>query len=124
MITICRNKIATDKLNPTPSRTENYLWIPEVSDNVVPGLDSMITYTQSKYATITSVTKYDDKTETTQTEINNLRIQHQGGSGSSKELHYNTTPTYYMCQKSVLNNHTHFIIQRHFSHINEKINKN
>ena len=38
-------------MNPTPSTNENYLWIPEVSDNVVPGLDSMITHTHSKYAT-------------------------------------------------------------------------
>ena len=42
-------------MNPTPSLNESYLWIPEVSDNVVPGLDSMITYTQSKYATLTAL---------------------------------------------------------------------
>ena len=34
-------------LNPTPSTNENYLWIPETSDNVVPGLDSLITCIQS-----------------------------------------------------------------------------
>ena len=27
-------------VNPTPSLNENYLWIPETTDNVVPGLDS------------------------------------------------------------------------------------
>ena len=48
------NKIGTI-LNPTPSPTENYFWIPEVSDNVAPGLDLMITYTQSKYATSTAL---------------------------------------------------------------------
>ena len=33
--------MATIMLNPTPSITENYLWIPEgITDNVVPGLDS------------------------------------------------------------------------------------
>ena len=34
------NKIETIVLNPTPSLIDNYLWIPETSDNVVPGLDS------------------------------------------------------------------------------------
>ena len=39
--------IATIILNPTtPSLTDNYLWIPETSDNVVPGLDSLLTYLQ------------------------------------------------------------------------------
>ena len=32
------DKIANVIVNPTPSLNENYLWIPEVSDNVVPGL--------------------------------------------------------------------------------------
>ena len=49
------NKPATIMLNPTPSPTDNYLWIPETSDNVVPGLDSLLTYNQSKYATLTSL---------------------------------------------------------------------
>ena len=35
------NKIATIILNPTPSITDNYLWIPETYDNVVAGLDSL-----------------------------------------------------------------------------------
>ena len=47
------DKIATIISNPTPSLTENYLWIPETTDNVVPGLDSLLTYMQSKYATLT-----------------------------------------------------------------------
>ena len=42
-------------LNPTPARNGNYLWIPEVSDNVAPGLDSMITYTQSTNATLAAL---------------------------------------------------------------------
>ena len=42
-------------LNPIPSTNENYLCIPETSDNVVPGLDSLITYTQSKYGTLTAL---------------------------------------------------------------------
>ena len=36
------NKIATAIMNPTPTLNENYLWIPETSDNVAPGLGSMI----------------------------------------------------------------------------------
>ena len=47
--------IATVILNPTPPLNENYVWIPETSDNVVPGLDSMITYTQSNYATLAAL---------------------------------------------------------------------
>ena len=42
-------------MNPTPTLNGNYLWIPETSDNVVPGLDSMITYTQSNYATLAAL---------------------------------------------------------------------
>ena len=43
---LSNNKIATMILNPTPSLTDNYLWIPEgITDNVVPGLDSLLTYT-------------------------------------------------------------------------------
>ena len=49
------NKIATVILKPTPSMNDNYVWTPEVSDNIVPGLDSMLTYIQSKYATLTAL---------------------------------------------------------------------
>ena len=49
------NTIATVILNPTPPLTENYLWIPETSENVAPGLDSLITYIQSKHATLTAL---------------------------------------------------------------------
>ena len=47
--------IATVIMHPTPSLNQNYLRIPGTSDNVVPGLDSMITYTQSKYATLAAL---------------------------------------------------------------------
>ena len=49
------SNIATAMLNPTPWLTENCIWIPEVSDNVVPGLDRMLSYTQSNCATLTSL---------------------------------------------------------------------
>ena len=66
-------------MNPTPSLNENYLWIPEDSDNVVPVLDSMITYTQSKYVTLTALQHaITNINNNIQTEINNLEIQNQG----------------------------------------------
>ena len=49
------NNIATVILNPTQPLNENYLWILEVRDNVVPGLDSMVTYIQPTYATLTAL---------------------------------------------------------------------
>ena len=49
------DEIATVIVNPTPSLTENYLWIPETTDHVVPGLNSLLTYLQSKYATLTAL---------------------------------------------------------------------
>ena len=66
-------------LNPTPSLTENYLWIPETSDHVVPGLDPLIAYIQPKYATLTTLqTNIPNLNNTIQTEINNLEIPNQG----------------------------------------------
>ena len=77
-------------MNPTPPPNGNYLWIPETSDNVVPGLDSLITYTQSKYATLTalqnSITHINN---TIQTNINNLEINNQGNFNVNNK--YNTT---------------------------------
>ena len=52
VIIIYSDKIAAVIVNPTPSLTENYSWIPETTDNAVPGLDSLLTYLQSKYATL------------------------------------------------------------------------
>ena len=74
------NKIATIIVNPTPSLTENYLWILETTDNVVPGLDILSTYTQSKYATLTALqnsitninTTINNGIQNLQTEINNI----------------------------------------------------
>ena len=75
------NKIATVIVNPNPS--ENYLWIPEgITGNVVPGLNSLLTYTQSKYATLAalhnSITNINNtinsEIQNLQTEINNIEI--------------------------------------------------
>ena len=73
------NKTATVILNPTPSLNDNYLWIPETSGNVVPGLDSLITYIQSKHATLTALqNSVANINNTTHTEINDLEINNQG----------------------------------------------
>ena len=93
------NKIATVILNPTPSPTGNYLWIPEVSGNVVPGSDPMLTYIQSKYTTLTALqhtvttitNTIDNEINNIQTEMGNIQISNV--SNVSKELHYNTTHT-------------------------------
>ena len=77
---IRNDKIANVILNTTPSLTDNYLWIHETSDNVVPGLDSLLTYLQSKYATLTSLQNsitninntINNEIQNLQTEINNI----------------------------------------------------
>ena len=117
------NNIATVILNPTPPLNENYLWTPGVSDNVVPGLDSMLTYIQSKYATLTAlqntITNINNEItngiNNVQTEINDIAISNV--SNGSKYLHYNTTHTDYMYQENVINNHRTVIIQQHLFHI-------
>ena len=116
------NKIATIVLNPTPSLTDNYLWIPEVCDNVVAGLDSLITYLQSKYATINALQTAINNINNTinneivniQTEINNLEITNQ--QHVSKDLHYHTSHTDFMYQRNNTNNDNRrsFITQQNY----------
>ena len=66
-------------LNPASSPYGNYLWTFETSGNVVPGLDSIITYTQSTYVTLAAlqhaIANIDNNM---QTEINNLEVPNQG----------------------------------------------
>ena len=118
-------KIATIILNPTPSLTENYLWIPEgISDNVVPGLDSILTFTQSKYATLTalqnSITNMNNTInndiQNLQTEINNIEISNPPTQNVSKENHYHTSHTDFMYQRNIINNDNRrqFVIQNHY----------
>ena len=63
-------------MNTVPSSTGSYIWIPETSDNVVPGLDSLLTYLQSKYATLAalrgSITNIND---TMGNEIQNIQTE-------------------------------------------------
>ena len=78
---ICLNndQTATVILNTPPSLTDTYIWILETTDNVMPGLDSLLTYLQSKYATLTALSNSITNIHTTitneiqniQTEINN-----------------------------------------------------
>ena len=99
-----KNKIATIIVNTVPSLTENYIWIPETTDNVVPGLDSLLTYTQSKYAALTplqnSITNINNtinnEIHNLQSEINNIEITNP--QNVSKESHYHTSHTDFMYQ--------------------------
>ena len=50
------NNIATITLNTgSVFNNDKYLWIPEISDIVVPGLESLLTYLEETYATVSSV---------------------------------------------------------------------
>ena len=117
------NKIATVILNPTPSLTDNYLWIPETSDNVVPGLDSLLTYTQSKFATLTALQNpitninntINNEIQTLQTEINNLEITSSTGN-ICNDLHYHTSHTDFMFTRNSIknDNRRQFVTQNHY----------
>ena len=111
------NKIATVILNPTPSLTEDYLWIPEASDNVFPGLYSMVPYIQPKYATLTALhNNMTNISNTIRTEINNADIPNQGEINANKELYCQNNYTDYTFQRnSTIHKHDNrrtFIIQQ------------
>ena len=121
-------------LNPAPSLTDNYLWTPETSDNVVPGLDSLLTYTQPKYATLTalqnSIANTSNTTnngiQTPQTEINNIEIT-PGTGNVSKEAHYHTSHTDFMFKRNTTNNDNTrqfviLVIQNHYFRFQRKGN--
>ena len=123
IILLNNDKMATIVVNPAPSFTDNYLWIPETSDNVVPGLDSLLTYIQSKYATLaSSQNSITNINKTIKTEIQNLQteisnIENIPGTGNvSKESHYHTSHTYFMYQRNTTknDNRRQFVIQDHY----------
>ena len=96
-------------MNPTPSLNENCLWIPETSDNVVPGLDSMITYIQSKYATATTLQNaITNINNNIQTEINNLETPNQGSFNVKKK--YITTQPIQIIHFNEITQYTNVII--------------
>ena len=106
-------------MNPTPSLNESYVWIPEVSDDVAPGLDPLVTYTQSEYATLTALQNaITNISNNSQTEINNLEIPNQGNLNVNEDLIYNTTHTYYAFQRNntihKYDNRRSCIIQSHY----------
>ena len=107
------NKIATVIVNTVPPLTEYYLWIPEgITDNVVPGLDSLLTYLQSKYATLTalhnSITNINNtinnEIQNLQTEINNIEITNPSTGNVNKNPSYHTSHTDFMYQRNNTNN--------------------
>ena len=118
------DKIATIVVNPSPSLTENYTWIPETSDNVVPGLDSLLTYTQCEYATVTalqnSITNInntiDSEIQNLQIEINNIEISNPSTQNVSKESYYHTSHTDFLYQRNNTKNddRRQFVIQNHY----------
>ena len=116
-------------MNPTPSLNDNYLLIPETSDNVVPGLDSMIAYTKSNYSTLTALQHAitNIQQNNIQPEINNLGIPIQGKLTVNEELYYNTTHTDYTFQRNntihQYDNRIILSLQQNYLHINEKVIK-
>ena len=122
------NQKATVIINPTPSLNENYLWIPEGSDNVAPGLDPLITYTQPKYATLTALQHaITNMNNNIQTEINNLETPNQGNLNVNKELYYNTTHTDYPFRRNntihKYDNRRSYILQQNHSTYQRKGNQ-
>ena len=113
------NNIATVILNTIPSINGNYLWIPETSDNVVPGLGSLITNIQSEQATLTALQDaITNVSNTIQTEIHNLEINNQGDLNVNKELYCHKDYTDYTFQRNITvhkyDNRGIFIIHNHF----------
>ena len=116
-------KIATIILNTVPSSTDNYIWIPETTDNVVPGLDRLLTYVQSKYATLAALQKsitninniINTEIQNLQTEINNIEITPPTGN-VSKQNHYHTNNSDFLYQRNTTNNDNRrqFVTQNHY----------
>ena len=116
------DKIATAILNTVPSLTDNYIWIPETTDNVVPGLDSLLTYLQSKYATINALqhainnanNTINAEIANTQTEINNIEISNP--QNVSKQNHYHTSHTGFVYQRNNTknDNRKNIVLQNHY----------
>ena len=123
------DKIATVVINTVPSLTGNCIWIPETTDNVVPGLDSLLTYLQSKYAAINALQNAINNVNSTvnneianiQTEINNIEIS--SPQNVSKESHYHTSHTDFMYQGNTTNNDNrkHIVLQIHYFHFNDNL---
>ena len=127
-------RIATVILNTVPSLTDNCIWIPETTGNVVPGLDSLLTYLQSKYATTDAFKNLINDVNNTinteianvQTEINNTEISNPGTGNVSKESHYHTSHTDFMYQRNTTknDNRRQFVLQNHYFTFQRQYNTN
>ena len=88
----------------------------------MPGLDSLLTYLQSKYATLTALqnsmtninTTIDNEIQNIQTEINNIEITNP--QNVSNESHYHTSHTDFMFQRNFIknDNRRQFVVQNHY----------
>ena len=115
------DKIATAISNTVPYLTDNDTWIPETTDNVVPGLYSLLTYLQSKYATLTALQNPTTNIDNTinneipniQPEINNTEIINP--QNVSKNLSFHTSHTDFMYQRNTNNdNRRQFVTQNQY----------
>ena len=94
-----------------------------MNDDVVPGLNSILTYIQSKYATLTalqdSITNINNtlntEIQTLQPEINSFEISNPGTGDVSKESHYHTSHADFMYQRNIIknDNRRQFVTQNH-----------
>ena len=96
----------------------------------MPGLYSLSTYTQSKYATLTALqnsitninTTINSEIQNLQTEINNIDITNP--QNVSKNLSFHTSHTDFMYQANTTNNDNRrqFVIQNHYPTYQRKCN--
>ena len=113
------NGIATVIVNPT-SLTDNYVWIPQVSDAYMLGLDSLITYLQSKYAAINALQDAINNVNNTvnneisniQTEIDNIEITNQQNVSNNLSYHTNHIDFMYQRNNTKSGNRISFITQQ------------
>lgn len=124
---INNNNIATVFLAPPP--LTGYLWQPETSDNVVPGLESILTYIQSKYASISTLqNEITNLSNNISTDITNIQndISNLPTQNVSKTLSYHTNHTDFMFEKKVTNhnydNRRKFVLQQHYFTYIKKVN--
>ena len=89
----------------------------------MPGLSSLLTYTQSKNATLTALQNsmtnanntVNTEIQTLQTEIHNIGISNPGTGHASKEPHCHTSHTDFMYQRNTTKHYSRrqFAIQNH-----------
>ena len=99
----------------------------------MPGLDSLLAYLQSKYATINALQNALNNTNNTinneivniQTEINNLEATNQQNVNKNNDLHYHTNHTDFMYQRNITKNDNRrpYIIQQNYFSYQRKGNQ-